>query len=54
MSKSSSYLDWELGFRKTKPSKERNKPNQEKLNSIGITTNNFKKFIQEWKEKNLN
>ncbi len=54
MSKSTSYFDWELSFRKNQPSKERVKDNREKINSIGIPTNNFKKFLQEWKEKNLN
>ncbi len=54
MSKSSSYFDWELSFRKNQPSKERVKHNREKINSIGIPINNFKKFLQEWKEKNLN
>ena len=54
MSKSTSYFDWELSFRKNPPLKERVKHNREKINSIGISTNNFKKFLQEWKEKNLN
>ena len=54
MSKSSSYFDWELSFRKNQPSKERVKPNREKINSIGIPINDYKKFLREWKEKNLN
>ncbi len=54
MSKSSSYFDWELSFHNNQPSKERVKCNREKINSIGIPINNFKKFLQEWKEKNLN
>jgi len=54
MSKSTSYFDWELTFRKSQPSKERVNHNREKINSIGIPINNFKKFLQEWKEKNLN
>ena len=54
MSKSSSFFDWELSFRKNQPSKERVKRNREKISSIGIPINNFKKFLQECKEKNLN
>ncbi len=54
MPKSSSYFDWELSFRKSPPSKERVNINREKINSIGIPINNFKKFFKEWKEKNLN
>ena len=54
MSKSSSYYDWELSFRQNQPSKEKVNRNREKINSIGIPINNFKKFLQEWKEKYLN
>ena len=54
MSKSSSYFDWELSFRKNQHSKEKVKVDREKLNSIGIPINDYKKFLREWKEKNLN
>ena len=54
MPKSSSYFDWELSFRKNQSSKESVKRNREKINSIGIPINDYKKFLQEWKEKNLN
>ncbi|MHA1688787.1 MAG: hypothetical protein ACTSUN_05545 [Promethearchaeota archaeon] len=61
MSKSvyNSYLDWELNFRK-KTLKNKGKilnnsipKDRENINSIGILESEFKKFMKEWKEKNL-
>jgi hypothetical protein len=53
MSKSTSYFDWEQSFHKNQASKERVRHYREEINSIGIPISNFKKFLQEWKEKNL-
>ncbi len=63
MSKSSSnsYFDWELNFRKKTLKKQDKKfdsenscsPALEKLNSLGMPESEFKKFMKEWKEKNL-
>ncbi len=53
MSKSNSYLDWELTFRKDHPSTNNVKKEQDTINSIGIPTSKYKKFIKEWREKNL-
>ncbi len=50
MPSSNSYFDWELTFRK---STKKVKMEQDTINSIGIPTNKYKKFIKEWREKNL-
>ena len=50
MSKSNSYFDWELTFRNSTKNVKRN---QDPINSIGIPTSKYKKFLKEWKEKNL-
>ncbi|MHA1912851.1 MAG: hypothetical protein ACW986_08300 [Promethearchaeota archaeon] len=50
MSKAVSYYDWNLSFKQNTPSK----PNDKGLiNSLGMTDNNFKDFMQKWKEENL-
>lgn len=53
MSKSSSYFDWELTFRKSHYSNKKVKMNLDPINSIGIPISKYKKFLKEWKEKNL-
>ncbi|MHA1241476.1 MAG: hypothetical protein ACTSQU_11925 [Promethearchaeota archaeon] len=53
MSKSSSYFDWELAFRKGHYSSKKVKIDMELINSIGIPISKYKKFLKEWKEKNL-
>ena len=53
MSKSSSYFDWELTFRKAHNSYKKVKLELDPINSIGISINKYKKFLKEWKEKNL-
>ncbi len=59
MSKTDSYLDWELSFRK-KLGKIRELNFNSKssttnpiLNSVGMTDNSFKDFMKKWKEENL-
>jgi len=52
MSKSSSYFDWELTFRKVNLSKKV-KMDIDPINSIGIPVSKYKKFLKEWKAKNL-
>jgi len=49
MSKSNSYFDWELTFRKDHPSAKKVENNQDPINSIGIPTSKYKKFLKEWK-----
>jgi len=53
MSKAISYYDWSLGFKKTflETSKDELIPNN--LNSIGLPEDDFKSFLESWKEKNL-
>jgi hypothetical protein len=45
-----SYYDWELELR-TKP-KNRKKKNKI-INELGISTEDFKRFIKLWKSKNI-
>jgi len=53
MSKSNSYFDWELTFQKDNHSTKDVKKNQDPINSIGIPTSKYKRFLKEWREKNL-
>jgi len=53
MSKSSSYFDWELAFRNGHRSNKKVKMELDPINSIGIPISKYKKFLKEWKEKNL-
>ena len=48
-SNSVSFYDWELSF-KNKSDKDIEK---ESFNSLGLSDNSFKNFIEEWKDKNL-
>lgn len=49
MSRTDSYFDWELSFRK----KETNSYLHKEVNSLGIPKNEFKEFMENWKTKNL-
>ncbi len=53
MSKSSSYFDWELTFRKDRHSNKKVKMDIDPINSIGIPKSKYKQFLKEWKDKNL-
>ena len=53
MSKSSSYFDWELTFRKDRHSNKKVKMDIDPINSIGIPKSKYKQFLKEWKKKNL-
>ena len=53
MSESNSYFDWELTFRKNLSTTKEEYRVQDTINSIGIPTSKYKKFLKEWKEKNL-
>ena len=44
MSKSNSYFDWELSFRKDHLSAKNVKKNQDPINLIGIPTSKYKTF----------
>ena len=52
-----SFLDWELSFRKDADSdtksKERKKVSRSRVNSLGIPEKDFKEFLDQWKKKNL-
>jgi hypothetical protein len=58
MSKAISYYDWELNFRRKVTLKEISPVNKEypikkrAKNSLGISDNEFKEFMKNWKYKN--
>ena len=59
MSRTDSYFDWELSFRKKGDQprssysiKSNNILNKE-VNSLGISPKEFKNFLENWKTKNL-
>lgn len=55
MSKSVSYYDWELSFKKKadRAPKEPSIIKKSSNNSIGIPVNDFKEFMKKWKKENL-
>ena len=53
MEKSKSYYDWELQFRNHPKKGTQPNQNKKKLNSLGLTTEEFKSFLKKWKVKNL-
>ena len=53
MSKAVSYYDWKLSFKTKVNSIEDSLNKSETTNTLGISDNNFKNFMKEWKEKNL-
>ncbi|MBA7550380.1 hypothetical protein ES705_42892 [subsurface metagenome] len=54
MSKAVSYYDWKLSFQRKIDTKEDELNDNKPVNTLGISENNFKDFIKNWKEKNLN
>ncbi|MFX0000976.1 MAG: hypothetical protein ACFE9Q_12310 [Candidatus Hodarchaeota archaeon] len=48
MTETKSYYDWELEL-KTKPRKSKIKEN----NGLGISNEDFKKFVKLWRSKNI-
>jgi hypothetical protein len=54
MSKSESYLDWELAFRNNNSSDTKEELETDLVNSIGIPKSKYEKFLKEWRKKNLN
>ncbi len=53
MEKSKSYYDWELQFRKHSKKNSHPKKKQKKVNSLGLTPEEFKSFLKGWEAKNL-
>jgi len=53
MSKAISYYDWSLGFKKTLSEISKDEFISNHLNSIGLSENDFKTFLESWKDKNL-
>jgi len=53
-SKVVSYYDWSLGFKKNlSEKKDENRSIFNHVNSIGLSEDNFKEFLKDWKENNL-
>jgi hypothetical protein len=53
MENSPSYLDWELQFKKKSKKVSLSTPKGEKLNSLGIPSDEFSSFLKKWTSKNL-
>ena len=51
--KTTSYLDWELSFKKDKSRNPHLDENIEKPNSMGIPPKELKDFLASWREENL-
>lgn len=51
-SKSISFYDWEMTFKRKLNHKFKHDENK-KVNSLGLSDETFKDFIKKWKEKNL-
>ena len=54
MSKAVSYYDWELSFQRKIDTNEVEVNDDKPINTLGIFKNEFKDFVKNWKEKNLN
>ncbi|MFX0029895.1 MAG: hypothetical protein ACFE8B_11840 [Candidatus Hermodarchaeota archaeon] len=54
MSKAISYYDWKLSFQRKIDTKEDEINDNKPVNTLGISDSNFKDFVKNWKEKNLN
>jgi hypothetical protein len=53
VTRTESYYDWELDL-KTKPSHKKNRKNsKENLNNLGLSFEDFRKFIELWRRKNI-
>ena len=54
-SKVVSYFDWSLGFKSSGSNIDPkiNSTKKSNLNSIGMTDNEFKRYVNKWKNKNL-
>ncbi len=50
MTEAESYYDWEL---KTKTKPKHNKKKKRDLDNLGISVNEFKRFVKLWKSKNI-
>lgn len=53
MSKSISYYDWELSFKKPVKEEKQVQIKSKGVNSLGVSEMSFKYFLSEWKKKNL-
>lgn len=53
MEKHVSYFDWELKFKKKSANKDHPAKKSKDINTLGISSSEFKSFLKEWTVKNL-
>jgi len=52
-SKVASYYDWSLGFKSSTDNEILKTPTLRSINSLGLSDDDFKNYIKQWKSKNL-
>ena len=52
-SKVASYYDWSLGFKRSTENEILKTSTLKSVNSLGISDDDFKSHIKQWKSKNL-
>lgn len=52
-SKAVSYYDWSLGFKRSSGNEISRAIPLKSVNSLGMSDDDFKGFIEKWKSKNL-
>jgi hypothetical protein len=50
---SDSYYDWELKVRTKPPYLKKKKKDKKEYNGLGISAEDFRKYIKLWKSKNI-
>jgi len=50
---SESYYDWELNLRTKPPNKKKKKNSKKDKDDLGISVEDFKRFVKLWKSKNI-
>jgi hypothetical protein len=53
MEKHVSYFDWELKFKKKSTNKDHHAIQSKDINTLGISSSEFRSFLKEWTVKNL-
>lgn len=53
MTSPESYYDWELNLRTKPPNKKKKKNSKKDHNDLGISSEDFKRFVKLWKRKNI-
>lgn len=53
MTETKSYYDWELELRKKSHKGEKMRKEKQDYNDLGISADDFKRFIKLWRRKNI-